>query len=211
MNSEQVSSGVNNDIIDKKIGELQTKLDKINKNRKISVIISVVGVVLIVIAVLIFFSNLTKFVKHYDVSALMSELQVSSSHFASSEEAKELVHILKQDLLPAYELAVAAKLKESAPVFRSDFDEIKQSVAIHMTEVIKPRLEENLVSCLANSEAVALAENFTTPESVAKIDKVVALTKEHLIEKMPTFIDKRIDPLLVKLASLLFCCHKPLF
>lgn len=202
MNAEKVSSELNNDTVDKRIGELQIKLEKINKNRKISTILSVIGIILVIVGILVFFHNLTRFVKNYDTSALMSEFQSSSSRLVSSEEVKELVNTIKQDLIPAYELALAAKLQQSAPLFQSDINEIKQNLIIYLTEVVKPQLENMLINNLSNSEAAALAETFSSPESKAKIDKVVALTKDQLIEKMPGFVNSRIDPIIVKLNSL---------
>lgn len=202
MNAEKVSSGVNNDILDKKIGDLQVKLQAISKNRNTTAIISVIGIILVIVAILVFFNNLNKFVKYYDSNALMSELQASSSHLASSEEVKELVNTIKKDLIPAYQLALVAKLQDSAPLFQSDFNELKGTLATYLTQVIQPQIQNNLVNQLSKSEAAALAEKFTTPESKAKIDKVVALTKKQLIEKMPDFIETRMDPVLVQLNTL---------
>ncbi|MEI6054555.1 MAG: hypothetical protein WCR55_00735 [Lentisphaerota bacterium] len=202
MNTENASALESNGLILKRIEELQNKVGTINKNRKTSAILSVIGIILVIVAILVFFNNLNNFVKYYDANALMSELQTSSSNLASSEEMKELVNTLKKDLMPAYELSLTTKLRESAPLFQADFNGIKENLSTYLTQVIKPQIENNLVTKLSGTETMALAENFSSPESKAKIDKIVALTKSQLLEKMPGFIDTRIDPVLVQLNTL---------
>ncbi|HBM17469.1 MAG TPA: hypothetical protein DD381_14165 [Lentisphaeria bacterium] len=199
MGSENLSQ---NEAVDLKIAELQSKLEKINKNRKISALVSFVGIVLIVIALIAFVSRIYKFVEHYDTRALLHELQECSGRFASSEEVKQLVEALKQDLIPSYQVALNLEMRSSAPQFQKDFEAIQDEIALYLTQSIKPRIEQNLVEQMVNSEATSLANNLTSEQSLAKINNVVMITKNHVEEKMPGFLDARMDPIIVQLDSL---------
>ena len=191
-----------NEAVDNKIAELQLKLEKINSNRKKSSLISLVGIVLIIIALASFVSSLYKFVEHYDTTALLKEFQSTSSNFASSEEVKQLIEAVKQDLIPSYEVALSLEIKKSAPQFQKDFESIKDNLSVYLNNTIKPKIEKNLITQMSGSEETSLTAHLTSEESKAKIRNVVMLTKEQLTAKMPGFIDNRIDPVLVQLDKL---------
>lgn len=199
MDSIKNSPPSGTDAIEKRLADIQSKLYLIEKNRKTSSIISLIGVLAIIITLAVFIISLYSFVKKYDTETLVTELHNRSTTLVSSPEATQLIEVMKGSLLPAYEASLSMHIQKTIPLVKKDIETMKVDLAAYLENSVKPRLEENIVNQMSNTEASALLSTITSEESQAKIQHVVAITKGNLVNELPDFIETRLDPVIIQL------------
>lgn len=185
-----------------RLDHIESTLNRINSKRKKTGVIYLIGIIIIIITLIIFIFNLFSFVKHYDAKAAAVYLQRDLTDVATSAQSKQLLSVMQNKLLPDYQTAVYAKLRESLPLFKSDLENYQNNMALYLENVIKPRLESNLIKQLSSSEESELADIIMNTSYSDRMSNVLAISNEMIMDNVPSIIDDRIDPFISQLSIL---------
>ena len=185
-----------------KIGVLEKKIENIDKVKRITSAATYIGLILIIVFFAFFIFSLIYFVKAYDTQALAVALHSHAVKLARSDEVRAELQQVKEKFVPAYNVALIAKIKKDKPLFQESTKELAKDLQNYLRCNVKPKLANSLVEKLALSESLMLTTNSATKLPRERIEKIVSISKEFFRTGVTDSLNVKLNSALMAFTSL---------
>lgn len=207
--SEEKKAAVNaesNGELLKKIKLLEDALDSMEQSRKQKNMISLIGLVLVLLGLVLFFINLKKFAaEKFNDNAFREELLTTVRNdlkdLASSNPNITLMRQdLKEKVLPYVSKQILERFKQDIPKFKAAGEDFAGELKVYLNTDVKNRLIKALTESLVDIEGV-LKEEYPTmkPE---ELHKIILEAKDIFVLRISEAIDRKLEYISDDLGSL---------
>ena len=204
-NKPEVSSGGQDELLGK-IKVLEEALESIEQSRKQKTMISLIGLILVLLGIFLFFLNLKSFaVKTFADEANQKELILKMYDKVvaigkHNDNLKFMKKEFREDILPYVSQQIIAKFKEDAPKFKKEGKEFAVELENYLNEDVKEKLVKALSESLVEVEVV-LKEKYPniTPD---ELTKVLDEARRVFVVRITEIIQKKLDYISKDLGSL---------
>ena len=179
------------DAIARRLERLESIVQQNTNLRKTKSLVSIVGLLLILAAVVIFVYRIVDFGRNYNTHALASELQKQAATLADSREVKDLINEVQNTCIPAIRTEIAKKFKADEPLFRNELLKSSDSVKDYVEKDVKGKIIGVLSDSLKKLETDLLKNN--PKYSAEQVEKIIKEGQDHFIDLFASKLEKRLD------------------
>lgn len=183
-----------------KLASLETQVTELAALRKRRSMVTLVGIILLILIIGLFISNIVNFAKKYPTDELAVELQKNMVQIAQSQDVKDLTQELTEEVLPAFKKAVADKFKDEMPKLRAQALQATQNLAGHFENEMKVKLTSLLAEALGSLEKEII--NRYPNISTRRVETVIKAAQIQFINELSDLMDARLKRSYNDLASL---------
>lgn len=171
---EKKDSGNDQALVDK-LKALEESLEAIEQSKKQRNLVSIVGLLLIILALALFVMNISNFAtdKANDSEfhkELLTKLSQDMKEVSTNPNLQAIIKDLKEEILPNLAKEIAERFKEDAPKFQEKGEGIADNIQKYLEEDVKTKLVKSLSRALLDVEGI-LKEKYPDikPEDLKKI------------------------------------------
>ncbi|GEM_PF-2756283 len=177
------------------VARLETDLLEIEKARKQQALIVRVGLVLILLAILIFALNIWNFSKSLMQPASLDQfgkkLGEDMQGLMADPEVKRLQESLMKQVFPEISNQLVEQFKKDLPNFKSKGQKVFSNLQAHLESFLKEELEKALAESIAELEKEL---HTTYPKiPIERIEKVLNEAQGVFIEHITMTLEKRLE------------------
>lgn len=177
------------------VSRLEADLQEIEKARKQQALIVRVGVLLILIAILLFAWNMWNFSKSLMKSENLDQLGQKFSRdmqdLAKEPEVRKLQETLVKQVIPDVTNQIIERFKKDIPNFRKKGEKVVANLQVYVQGYLKEELEKALAESVVQLEKEL---HTSYPKiSVDKLAKVIKSAEATFIEQVANAVEKRIE------------------
>ncbi len=179
-----------------KLEKLESDILEIDRARKQQALISRFGLLLILLAFLLFAWNLYRFYQRMTSEENITKLseQVQSDlrkMFENDDNLKKLQDDLMKNIIPDVTKQVTERLEKEIPVFKKKGEMLLGNIKTHVEESVKMKLAEELDKSVKEFEAELLKQYPNiSPE---KLEDVFKKSEEVFLEEFTAMIERKVD------------------
>ena len=185
---------VPDDNLEAKLDRFNKILEEINKNKKLSLLTTYTGLIVIVIVITVFITTWLSFFNTYNTKALMNEVEARLPQLLKSRNARDVYDTMNDRLAADYVNFLMENFKKSAPLFAEDALNEKENIAVYLQDNIRNRIADNMADDLSNSEAANLAVYFQNKIPPEKLNRLILIVHDVLDKKLSAELDKQLSP-----------------
>ena len=177
------------------VSRLEADLQEIEKARKQQALIIRVGVILILVAILLFAWNIWNFSKSLMKSESLDQFGQKFSRdmqdLAKDPEVRRMQDNLVKQVIPDITNQIVERFKQDMPNFRKKGEKVLFNLQIYVQGYLKEELEKALAESVVKLEKEL---HTSYPKiSVDKLQKVLKSAEVTFIEQVTNAIEKRIE------------------
>lgn len=177
------------------VSRLETDLQEIEKARKQQALIVRVGVLLILLAILLFAWNMWNFSKSLMKSDNLDQLGQKFSRdmqdLAKEPEVRKMQENLIKQVIPDITNQIIERIKKDIPNFRKKGERVVANLQVYVQGYLKDELEKALAESVLQLEKELHAKY---PKiSAEKLEKIVKGAEATFIEQITNAVEKRIE------------------
>jgi len=177
------------------VSRLEADLQEIEKARKQQALIVRVGVLLILIAILLFAWNMWNFSKSLMKSENLDQLGQRFSRdmqdLARDPEVRRIEENLMKQVIPDTTNQIIERFKKDIPNFRKKGEKVLANLQVYVQGYLKEELEKALAESVVQLEKEL---HTSYPKiSVDKLEKVMKSAEATFIEQITNAVEKRIE------------------
>ncbi len=177
------------------VSRLEADLQEIEKARKQQALIIRVGVILILVAILLFAWNIWNFskslMKSENLDQLGQRFSTDMQDLAKDPEVRKIQDSLIKQVIPDITNQVIERFKKDMPNFKKKGEKILANLQVYVEGYLKEELEKALAESVVQLEKDL---HTTYPKiSVEKLEKVMKSAEVTFVEQITNAIEKRIE------------------
>ena len=200
MNDEKKQPEANSGGKDELLGKikvLEESLEKIEQSRKQKSMISLIGLVLVLLGIVLFFMNLKSFAeqKFTDEAFRNKLMETLRSDMKEIAEKNPNITLMQQDfqekVLPYVSKQIINRFKEDVPKFQKEGENFASELEHYLNEEVKEKLVKALSESLVEVEGVLKQKypKMTTEE----LQKILDKARSIFIIKITDVIEKKLE------------------
>lgn len=180
----------------KKLERLETDIQEIERARHQQAVVTRVGLLLILLAILLFAWNLWQFSKIVTsddyVAGLGESVQKHILHMVDNDEnLKALRADITEKIIPSVSKQVMERVSKELPVFKQKGEKILENIKAHLEDTVKTKLAEEIDGAVKELEAEILKEY---PDvSAEKLEAVFKKTEGVFLENITGMLEKKVE------------------
>ena len=195
----------------KRLNALEKTIEEINKNKKLTVITSYTGIIVIIITLAVFVTSMYSFFNEYNTKLLAEELQARLPSLTESKAANEVYTTIQETVIPQYTKALKKKLNDDAPLFAQDLLKEKENLYLYLQNDVKEKITDNIINELSDSEAHNLALYFKQELPEEKLVKISRTIHDVLQVKLTDELNNLITPVAIEQIHDINDCFETLY
>ena len=195
-----------NDELLKKIQDLEQALDHMEQARKQKSMVSIIGLILVLLGLVLFFINLkdfasTKFSDDNFRNELMTIVRKDLKEIANTNPNVTLMQQdIKEKVLPYVSKQIFERFKQDIPEFQKVGENFTEELKSYLNKDVKDKLIKALAESLAEVEGV-LKEKYPTMKA-DELQKILDEARQVFVIKITDVIEKKLDYISKDLGSL---------
>jgi predicted hydrocarbon binding protein len=195
-----------NDVLLKKIEVLEKALNSIEDSRKKRNMVSLIGLILLLLALVLFFINLKNFASEKLNDAKFQNELITTLRNDLKDMLNENPNItlmqqdFKEKVLPYVSKQILERFKEDVPKFQEAGENFADELKVYLNNDVKDKLIKALTESLVEVESV-LKEKYPTMK-VEELHKIINEARHIFIIRITRIIEKKLDYISKDLASL---------
>ena len=199
------NSTSNNKALQEKLKTLEGHLEAIEQSKKQNNLVSLVGLLLIILAIALFVINLTKFVKErtHDKKfrkELLTKFSEDMKTIKGNPHLQGMMEDLKSEIIPYVSKQVIECLKKDTPKFQAKGKDFANNIQNYLEKDVKAKLVKSLSKSFLDIESIAREKYPNIPPEDLK--KVVDSAQNAFIFEITHLIEERLDSIRIDLDAL---------
>lgn len=183
-----------------KLAELNNDVKELKTLRVRRSFVTVAGMGLVLLAIIIFIFNIISFVKNYDTQELSEEVGKRAEEIVNSEEMKELISEIQNELIPSLRDEFFKKFKNELPKFKEEGLVVADNLKKYIETEVKAKITEALAESLNDMKETLLKKYpDITP---AKMDQVMEEAQHEFAEEFTKSLESRLDKVILDMVAL---------
>ena len=184
-----------NAVLIKRLESLEQDLAVISSAKKQKTIFSLVGATLILIALIMFLLNISKFFKEKNSPEFYTKIfnkgMADLKDLRGNPNVQNTFQDIKNDVLPALAKEVIKRFKEEVPSFKAKGDDFVKELKHYLETDVKQRVERSLLEYLVKVEGT-LKEHYPNL-SADDLNKIIESSQAVFILELEKVIQSKLD------------------
>lgn len=194
-----------------KLKVLEESLDAIEQAKKQRNLVSIVGLLLIILAIALFVMNISNFAKEKAKDSdfhkeLLTKLSADMKEVGDNPNLQAILADLKGEIIPHLAKQIVERFKKDAPKFQEKGEDVAKNLKHYLETDVKEKLADSLSKSLIDVESI-LKEKYPNikPEDLKKIiDSAQAI----FVIEITNIIEAKLDSISVEMGALKHSVNK---
>lgn len=198
--SDKKKSEKKSDAVSKALQEqlkvLEDHLEAIEQAKKQRNLVSIVGLLLIILAIALFVMNLSNFVKEKSQDQafqkeLLTKIGEDLKEVKKNPNLQAMMNDVRSEILPLLAKEIVARFKKDAPKFQAKGEDFAKEMQDYLENDVKSKLIKSLSTSLVDVEAI-IKEKYPNV-SADDLKKVLDIAQAEFIIQITNIIEERIN------------------
>jgi hypothetical protein len=188
-----------------KLNALEESLEAIEQSKKQRNLVSIVGLLLIILAISLFAMNISNFAKEKATDSnfhkeLLTKLAEDMKEVSANPNLQAIMNDIKGEILPNLSKEILERFKKDAPKFQEKGEDLAKNIQDYLEKDVKQKLVKSLTKALLDVEGI-LKEKY--PEISSKdLKKILDAAQATFIIEITNVIESKLDSVNLEIGAL---------
>jgi len=189
----------------KKLEALEESLEVIEQSKKQRNLVSIVGLLLIILAIALFAMNISNFVANKVTNSdfqkeLLTTLVKDMKEVSRNPNLQAIMDDIKSEILPNLSKEIIERFKKDAPEFQEKGENMVKNIQDYLENDVKKKLVKSLSEALLDVEGV-LKEKYPNISS-EELQKILKYAQDTFIIEITNVIEEKLNSVSIEIGAL---------